>query len=256
MAFLWRVWLAIAAVNLTVLMLFVGLASLQYDAVHSSLVGERLTVLAARTAAPFEQAMRIGLGLGSVRNADALLEQARQTDEAIAAIHVFDREGRILRSTDRTPPATIPPLALAARTEAQGTPWHRAGGGAFLSSVEITARSGTSVGGVLIVYSAAQSAVRVSAMTTDLIMVGLLVLAGSMVAAAVLLRFGLRRQVDAFQAIEASIDSFERAAWRSAAAASPDTAGAPGGDLARLIETTEQQYRAAGRALAARGRAP
>lgn len=248
MAFLWRVWLAIAVVNLTVLMLFVGLASLQYDAVHSSLVGERLAVLAARTAAPFEQAARIGLGLGSVRNADALLEQARQTDEAIAAIHVFDRDGRILRSTDRAPPATIPAQALAARAEAQGAPWHRAGGEAFLSGVEIAARSGADAGGVLIVYSAAQSTARVGAMATELILAGLLVLAGSMAAAAALLRFGLRRQIGAFQALEDSIDGFERAAWRTAAAAPP---GASGGDLAPLLETTEQQYRAAGRALAA-----
>lgn len=58
------------AVDLAVL---VSLVSLQFDEVHSRLVGERLR-----------------LGIGSVRDADRPLEPARQTDETIVAIHVVD----------------------------------------------------------------------------------------------------------------------------------------------------------------------
>ena len=55
------------------------------------------------------------------RGADGLLERARQTDDAILAIHVFAPDGRILRSTDRSHPATIPAAALAVRVDKRPT---------------------------------------------------------------------------------------------------------------------------------------
>lgn len=123
MALFWRIGAAVTLVNLAVLTLFVGLATLQFDSINSGLVGERLVVLAGRTAAPFQAAARIGLPLSTVRNADALLERARQTDDAIMAIHVFDAEGRIVHCTDAAPPAAIPALVAAARYAAGGTAW-------------------------------------------------------------------------------------------------------------------------------------
>jgi len=42
MALFWRIWTAVILVNLTVLSLFVGLATLQFDSINSGLVGERL----------------------------------------------------------------------------------------------------------------------------------------------------------------------------------------------------------------------
>ena len=122
MALFWRIWTAVILVNLAVLALFVGLATLQFDSINASLVGERLSVLAGRTAAPFQAVARIGLSLSTVRNADALLERARQTDDVIIAIHVFDQAGRIVHSTDALPPAAIPTEALAAREAAAGAP--------------------------------------------------------------------------------------------------------------------------------------
>src|SRR3546814_3890200 len=99
MALFWRIWAAVTLVNLAVLTIFVGLATLQFGNINSDLVGERLVVLADLTAAPFEAAAKIGLPLSTVRNADALLEGARQIDGAILAIHVFDAAGRIVHST-------------------------------------------------------------------------------------------------------------------------------------------------------------
>ena len=90
MALFWRVWAAVMLVNFAVLSGFVALATLQFGSINSALVGERLGVLAGRTVAPFEAAVRIGLPLSSVRNANALLERARQTDDSIVAILVFD----------------------------------------------------------------------------------------------------------------------------------------------------------------------
>ena len=63
MALFWRIWTAVLAVALCVLALFVGLATLQFGSINASLVGERLQVLAERTASPFAAAVRIGLPL-------------------------------------------------------------------------------------------------------------------------------------------------------------------------------------------------
>ena len=139
MALFWRIWTAVILVNLAVLTLFVGLATLQFDSINSGLVGERLAVLAGRTAAPFQAAAKIGLPLSTVRNADALLERARQTDDAILAIHVFDQAGRIVHSTDASASEMIPPGALAAREAAGGAPWHSETEAGFFSGIDIRA---------------------------------------------------------------------------------------------------------------------
>jgi hypothetical protein len=155
-------------VNLAVLTLFVGLATLQFDSINSGLVGERLLVLAGRTAAPFRAAAKIGLPLSTVRNADALLERARQTDDAILAIHVFDETGRIVHSTDASAPASIAPEALAAREAAAGAPWHNETERGFLSSIDIPARADATAGGILIVYPGGGDVIAVRRTTFEL----------------------------------------------------------------------------------------
>lgn len=60
MALFWRIWAAVTLVTFAVLSIFVSMAILQFDQIHSELLGERLMVLADRTAAPFEAAARIG----------------------------------------------------------------------------------------------------------------------------------------------------------------------------------------------------
>jgi hypothetical protein len=249
MALFWRIWAAVAAVNLIVLTVFVALAGLQFDGIYSGLVGDRLAVVATRTAAPFEQAARLGLGLASVRNADGLLERARQTDPAISAIHVFDPAGRIVHSTMATPPEGIPSAGVAARLRANGMPWHVATAGGFLSGMDIT-RHGRSAGGVLIVYAAAQERVRVGAITAELILSALGVLLGSLAIGAAMLRIGMRHQIRAFDAIERTVGNFEREAWRIAAAGAPGAGASEGeAEMRRLLNEAEESYRAAGRAL-------
>ena len=78
MALYWRIWGAVTLVNLAVVTIFVALATLQFGNVNSALVGERLVILADRTAAPFKAAAKIGLSLSTVRNAGALLERSCQ----------------------------------------------------------------------------------------------------------------------------------------------------------------------------------
>lgn len=251
MALFWRIWAVVTVVNLAVLTIFVGLATLQFDDIHSGLVGERLEVLADRTAAPFAAAARIGLPLSGVRNAAALLERARQTDDSITAIHVFDAEGRIVQSTETSPPATIPPEALAARRAADGGRWHRETSEGFLGSIDIAGRGDTSAGGILVVYPPGGNITRVWAMAAELSLVALGVILVAAALSGVLLRLGLGREIGAFDAVDNAIGAFERDSWRSAAAHGPPTPVEDAtDDLRRLLDAAETRYRAAGQVIA------
>lgn len=258
MALYWRIWTAVVLVNLAVLTIFVGLATLQFDKIHSALVGERLAVLGERIAGPFEAAARIGLPLSDVRNANALLERARQTDEAISAVHVFDIAGQIVHSTEAAAPAMIPAAAIAALNVAKGGPWHVETAHGFFSGIDIAATDGTTAGGIMIVYPARESATRVRAMGAELAIIAMGVMLAAGALGALLLRFGLARQIRLFEAIDGAVEGFERDAWRSAAAdaaSQPPAADAAG--LRLMLDAAETRYRAIGRAIAAsRDRAP
>ncbi|MEO3434279.1 hypothetical protein [Inquilinus sp. CAU 1745] len=253
MALFWRIWAAVLIVNTAVLAVFVGLATLQFDQIHSALAGERLTVLADRTVAPFATAAQINLPLSAVRNAAALLERARQTDELITAIHVFDVEGRTIHSTEATPPATIPPVAIAAYNQADGAPWHRETDNGFLSGVDIAGPAGRSAGGIVVVYPSRENIINVRAMGAELAIAAMALLGATSILSGILLRLGLRRQLAAFESIDEAVADFERDSWRSAAARrrSP-SAQENAGELRLLLDAADRKYRAVGREMAAR----
>lgn len=251
MALFWRIWVAVAFVNLVVLTIFVGLATLQFGNINTDLVGERLAVLAERTAAPFKAAAKIGLPLSTVRNAEALLERARQTDEAILAIHVFDNKGRIVKSTDQPPPAEIPVGALAARAAAGGMPWHLESDETFLSSIDIVARDKTTVGGVLIVYPKSSSVTQIRAMGAELAFATIVILFAGAVLSLFLLRLSLGKQIRLYDSIDSVVANFERGAWRNAAGRFSLKVEGDSEELGHLLESAEMSYQTAGRKLIA-----
>jgi len=249
MALFWRIWAAVTLVNLAVLTIFVGLATLQFGNINAGLVGERLAVLAGRTAAPFAAAAKIGLPLSTVRNADALLELARQSDDAIRAIHVFDAAGRIVHSTVKPVPAAIPPEAVAARAVMGGEPWHRETASGFLSSIDIASRDGGSAGGILIVYPGGGNATRVRAMTAELGLDAIAVLLSTTAISALLMRLSLARHIRFFEAIDAAVVDFERGAWRSAAGRPVPPTEPHAHELRGLLQAAETRYHTVGEGL-------
>ena len=69
MAIVWRVLVAIGAINFIVLFIFVSIATLQFDTILSGLIQERLVVIADRVRVPFTAVANLGLPLSTVRNA-------------------------------------------------------------------------------------------------------------------------------------------------------------------------------------------
>ena len=252
MALFWRIWAAVSVVSLAVLAMFVSLATLQFAQIHSALVGERLVVLADQTAAPFLAAARINLPLSSVRNAAALLERARQIDDLITAIHVFDVDGSIIHSTEAHPPAAIPPVAMAARMRAAGLPWHRRTDSGFVSSIDIPRPDGQTVGGILVVYPSWGHAINVQAMGAELALaaISLLVLVSAF--SGLLLRLSLSKQVAGFETIDEAIAGFEQDSRRSAAARMRShEVTEDAGELRVLLEAVDRNYREVGCAVVA-----
>lgn len=249
MALFWRIWLAVSFVNLLVLTIFVGLATLQFGNINSDLVGERLAVLAERTAGPFKAAAKIGLPLSTVRNAEALLERARQTDGAILAIHIFDNKGRIVQSTDKQPPTEIPARVLAARSAADGSSWHIESDETFFSSIDIVARDKIIVGGVLIVYPKSSSVTRTLAMGSELALATIVILFASSLLSLFLLRWIISKQVRLYDSIDSVVMNFEQGAWRSAAGRPPLKGESNTEELAHLLEAAELSYQSVGREL-------
>ena len=252
MGLYWRIWSGVCAVAVVVLAIFVLLAVLQFDRIHTRLIGERLLVLADRAAEPLAAAARLGLPVSGVRNADGLLERVRQTDDRITAIHVFDRDGRIIHSTDRQPAGTVGPEILAARTSAEGAPWYIRTSEGFHGGVDVRGRQGSFAASVVVAYPAAANLTRVQAMAAELMLAAIAIFLITGALGAVLLRVGLRRQIIAFETIDRAIHGYERDAWRAAAGGDP--AAAPAGEgttIRHLLEEADQRYRTAGRALAA-----
>ncbi len=213
MAIFWRVWATSVVVVLAVLIVFLALSTFQFSRVHSSLVGERLVVLADRTAAPFEAAARLGLPVADVRNAAGLLERARQTDDRISAIFVFDKSGDIVHQT--TGAAERGPAVAAIRDDFTGVrDWHGATPEGFVAGVNFANLSGQAAGGVAVLYPRGGSTTRVWAMAAELSLAALGILCLSALIAGLLLRVGLRREVSGFDDMDGEIAAFETDTWR------------------------------------------
>jgi hypothetical protein len=250
MALFWRVWAAVSLVNVFVMGVLVGLAALQFTSINATLVGERLAVLASRTAAPFAASARLGLPLSSVRNATAILQRARQTDEDIVALHVFDAEGRVIHSTASAPPESIPAAALQARRAPHGATWFRETNEGFLSGIEVTGADGHSAGGIMVVYPNQGHLTQVRAMVAELMEGTAAALLAAALLGALALRYGLARPIRAFEAVDETYRDFERSAWRRGAGREwvPPVEGTS--SIGEPLRAATARYKAAGQALA------
>lgn len=241
---------ALAAVNALVLAVFVGLASLQFNAILSNLTRERLVVLAETVRAPFQAVADLGVAIGTVRNADAVLERARQSDDAIVAVHVISADGEIVRSTATSDGKRAESRWLSsARNAGARETWQVETRGRFLVGANIAGPAGGEAGSVLIEYSKHGATVQVQAMEAKLVLLAALVFAATVLAGFFVLRLSLAEHLRLFDGLLATFDGFEKRFWRgSGAVAEPETdASALGLDTAsfrELLERSEDRYEA------------
>lgn len=262
MSVLWRSWLTVCALVATVLAILGALATLQYNTILSHLIQDRLAVLAQTSHASFASALSLGLPLSGVRNAQAILERARQTDPDILAVHVFEGTGIILHSTDAGHPSSVRGEVLFAQSAATSDQWHTQTDQHLLIGGRLRDGLSRPVGGLVVVYPKTELSTSVRAMVARLVVSGAAVLLLAALLAVPLLRFGLRDLVRVFHGIESAFDSAERREWRRAAQGSdalPQPVrgiGIDTGEIWQMLNDADASYAAVGAALAALEREP
>jgi hypothetical protein len=248
MVLIGRILGTIVALNLFVLAVFVGLATLQYNAILSNLTRERLVVLADTVRAPFQAVANLGVGIDTVRNADAVLERARQSDDAIAAIHVISPDGDIVRSTSLQPSVrAMDEWRSDLLNVGDGNTWHLETRDRFLVGARITGPGGEEAGGVLIEYSKRSSNILVQAMEARLVLLAGAILLVTTLLGLIILRLVLSEHLRIFGGILASFDEFERKFWRGEGSSEGPEVNVRGlgldtSEFRGLLETSEDQY--------------
>lgn len=257
MSLFWRSWALVVLLMSAVLAMLVLLSTVQFNSILADFVQGRLAVLVQSTQLSFRSATRLGLPLAAVRNGSAILERARQTDSAIAAIHVFDPAGKTLFSTDTSPPEYIPATALKAHALSGDHVWRAETGDFLLSGMPImSATSSHAIGGVVIAYPKTGLKTSVSAMGANLALYAAAIICLTAAVAGGVLRYGLRRLIAVSAGIEATFTAFEQEEWRHIAggkAEAPPAVVGFGIDTRKLLsqfEAAEKQYIRAGMELA------
>lgn len=257
MSIFWRSWTTVLGLVASVLTVLSILTSLQFENILSHFVEGRLSVLARKSQSSFHAATKLGLPLSGVRSAPAILEQVRQTDPNIGAVHVFDVSGKILHSTDPNHPTNVRAEVLFAQSASKSDVWHAETDEHLQSGARILNPSGETVGGLVIVYPKTDLVTAVDAMNARLAIYALGVLITTALIGIAVLRFGLRDLVRVFTGIESAFAAIERRQWRRPAGGSDPMPGPVRGlgidtsELTRLLALAEERYIAAGQALSA-----
>jgi len=202
-------------VNLFALVVFVSMATIQYGAILSDLTRDRLFVLADTARRPFASVAGLGIPIGTVRNADAVLARVASSDQAIVAIQVISAEGDVVRSTNMENSAALSEAILdSIHAAAPGETWYLETSERFLVGANIEGASGSRAGTVLIEYSKEGANLRLKAMEAQLVILAGLVLGGTFLIGYGPIRLALAEHLRIFKGLLASFDGFERGFWR------------------------------------------
>jgi len=152
MPILWRSWITFTAIIATVLVVLAVLSSLQHNALYSSLIRQRLSVVAQTAAQSFKPVVNLGLPISMVRNARDVLARAQTTDPRITAIHAFDPAGRIVHTTDAETPTHMPENVTLAQALSETMRWSIESETDLYSGVRISSPVGKTVANIVVVY--------------------------------------------------------------------------------------------------------
>ena len=227
LAVFWRLWLIASATLAIVIAIYVGLTLLQFRTVQKTLLTERVAVLAKNIVEPFESALALGLPLSSVRNAEALLERARQTDDAIMSIQLVDPDGKVLRRVGDEVSGIDWPTMHAVSTAGSVNLFT---GSQYLSFNPIAGPGGTPPGAILVLVDASDNINRSLAVGAKLATAAAAFLVAGGLVIGLALRWAFAREIADFDGVERDIELFERDIWRAELSA-PDGASALRRDL-------------------------
>jgi len=248
MLMFWRLFPLVAAINVVVVILFIGFSVLQFNRISAQLERERLSVLADRVAAPFEAAAGIGLPPTSVRNMESILERARQMNEAITSVHLLNPNGAIIRSAGGDSAGNLTAEILKGLAQGDIRTWSGETDEGYFSGTRIFGVGGDLVGALVIRYSGARGSSRSWAMAAQLTLGGVASLILASLVTGVGLQIALRREIAEFDRIDEALGGFERDSWRNIERGTDlpsQWADESGGDLRNILHEVELRYREA-----------
>jgi MFS family permease len=145
-----RSWIAFVTVLALVLTIMCTLSILQFGAVQTKLLQDRLAVIANTAAGPFRSVIEFGLPISTVRNADDLLARAKAIDPIVQGIQVFHQTGIVVHATEDTASRLIPREILFQQSTATEDRWVASHGGNLSAGLTLRGLTGKLIGGVLV----------------------------------------------------------------------------------------------------------
>jgi hypothetical protein len=141
-------------VLLIVMGLILMMSYFKFQTTLATLIQNRLTVISITMGESIESAIDLGLGLGEIRTAEAVIARVKRNDPGIAFIHIFDNNGQILYSTQKGRAGIkVPPYVLQALEESDGQSWRLDRGDSFVNGFSLLNSFDQMVGGVVLTYS-------------------------------------------------------------------------------------------------------
>lgn len=151
-AMLLRSWITFSVV-IALLQAVVGLLSvLQHNAVLSDLLRQRISVIAQMTATSFKPIIDLGLPISMIRNGNAIVARAMETDAEVNAVHAFNPSGIIVYSTDASRPEAVPHEVLQAMQLSKDVKWSTETADQIYSGFNVVGRDGGTSGAVVVAY--------------------------------------------------------------------------------------------------------
>jgi hypothetical protein len=220
-------------VLLIVMGLILMMSYFKFQTTLATLIQNRLTVISITMGESIESAIDLGLGLGEIRTAEAVIARAKRNDPGIAFIHIFDNIGQILYSTQKGRAGIkVPPYVLQALQESDGQSWRLDRGDSFVNGFSLLNSFDQMVGGVALTYSKDAYNTKVAALANSLIRKSLLIFVGFAILAFIGTKLGFRGLSRYADSIESS---YERIQEDGDAVYTTDLSGLPAAASAEAV---------------------
>ena len=165
----------------------------KFQTTLATLIQNRLTVISITMGESIESAIDLGLGLGEMRTAEAVIVRAKRNDPEIASIQIFDNTGQILYSTQKGMAGIyVPPYVLQALEKSDGRVWRLDRGNSFVNGVSLFNSFDQMIGGIVLTYSKNAYNTKVAALTNSLTRKSILIFVGFAILAFIGIKLGFR----------------------------------------------------------------
>ncbi len=145
-----RSWIAFVTVLALVLAIMCILSVLQYRAIQTKLLQDRLAVIATTVAGPLQSVINFGLPISTLRNADEILARAKAIDPIAGEIRVFHQTGIVVHASEGAESGNVSRDVMFQQATAGADRWVASSDGQLSAGLTLRNATGNPVGGILV----------------------------------------------------------------------------------------------------------